>query len=168
MLRYMEGSASTEQREAGFLKAMAKHPDIQLVSTNQFAGDTADSAQTKAENLLAGFVKDGVAQFDGIFCPNESSASGMLRALERANIAGKVKYVAFDSSDGLVKGLESGEINALVLQDPVKMGYLGVKTMIDVLDGKPVEKRIDTGVNLATPENMKTKEIADLLHPPIQ
>ena len=74
----------------------------------------------------------------------------MLRVLQDNGWAGKVKFVGFDASDNLVKGLRDGHIDALVVQDPVKMGYLGVKTMVAHLKGEPVEKRIDTGVHLVT------------------
>jgi ribose transport system substrate-binding protein len=168
MLRYQEGSASTEKREQGFLDAMKKNPDIQIASANQYAGATGDSAQKAAENLIAGYKNaDGSLSIDGIFTPNESSTFGMLRALQGAKVAGKVKFVGFDASEKLLTGLEAGEIHGLVLQDPVRMGELGVKTMLDILDGKTPDKRIDTGVHLATPENLKTQEIQDLLHPPL-
>jgi ribose transport system substrate-binding protein len=169
MLRYQEGSASTEKREQGFIDAFAHFPDIQIVSKNQYAGATADSAQKAADNLLAGFKNaDGTLGIDGIFTPNESSTFGMLRALQSANAAGKVKFVGFDASEKLVAGLSSGEIDGLILQDPVNMGYLGVKTMMDLLAGKSVEKRIDTGVHLATPANLKSDEIQKLVHPPLK
>jgi ribose transport system substrate-binding protein len=166
MLRYQEGSASTEKREQGFLDAIARHAGIEIVSKNQYAGATGDSAQKAADNLLAGYKNaDGSLSVDGIFCPNESSTFGMLRALESAKAAGKVKFVGFDASEKLVSALSSGEIHGLVLQDPVNMGYLGVKTMMDVLAGKTVQKRIDTGVHLATPENLNSPEIQQLVHP---
>lgn len=169
MLRYEEGSASTEQREQGFLDAMKKHPDIQLVSINQYAGPTGDSAQKAAENLIAPYKNaDGSFAIDGIFTPNESSTYGMLRALEGIKIAGKVKFVGFDASEKLVDALSSGELQGLIVQDPVNMGYLGVKTMMDVLHGKPVEKRIDTGVHLATLQNLNSEEIKNLIHPPLE
>jgi ribose transport system substrate-binding protein len=168
MLRYAEGSASTEKREQGFLNAMKRNPGIQVVSANKYAGATADSAQKAAENLIAAYDNgNGTLSVDGIFTPNESSTFGMLRALESAKVAGKVKFVGFDSSEKLIGGMKSGEIFGLVLQDPFKMGNLGVKTMLDVLDGKKVDKRIDTGVKLATPENLATPEIKDLINPPL-
>jgi ribose transport system substrate-binding protein len=169
LLRYQEGSASTEKREQGFLDAMKKHPNIQIVSMNKFAGATADSAQKTAENLLAAYKNaDGSLSIDGVFCPNESSTFGMLRALQSAKAAGKTKFVGFDASETLVGALGAGEIHGLVLQDPINMGYLGVKTMMQVLDGKSVEKRIDTGVHLATPENINAQEIKDLVNPPLE
>ena len=61
--------------------------------------------------------------------------------------------------------LESGAIDALVVQDPVKMGYLAVKTLVAHIKGEPVEKRIDTGVHLATQANMNEPEMKELLRP---
>lgn len=167
MLRYQEGSASTMNREQGFLDALKEnYPDIEVVSSNQYAGATTESAFQASENLLAPLrTPDGGMTIDGIFCPNESSAFGMLRALKDTGLAGKVKYVGFDSSDQLVKALREGHIHGLVLQDPINMGYLGVKTIIAHLRGEKVEKRIDTGSEVATPENMDDPKMKNLLEP---
>lgn len=164
LLRYAVGSASTEAREKGFLTAMARHPEIKLVSDNQYAGATAEEALSKAGSLLTS-LKD--QQVDGIFCPNESSTFGMLRALQAKGLAGKVKFVGFDASAKLIEALKAGEINALSVQNPFNMGYEGVKAAIAALDGKPVEPRIDTGVTLVTGENIETQEVKDLINPPL-
>jgi ribose transport system substrate-binding protein len=167
VLRYQEGSASTREREEGFLQVMRANPDIDVVSENQHAGPTTESAQAKAESLLAPFKKpDGSLAIDGIFCPNESSTFGMLRALQSNGWAGKVRFVGFDASSKLVEALRAGEIDALVVQNPRKMGYLGVKTMVDKIAGKPVEARIDTGATLVTKENMDSDEIRKVLEAP--
>jgi len=167
MLRYQEGSASTMNREQGFLDVLKeKYPQIQVVSANQYGGATTDTAQRASENLLAPLrTPDGGLTIDGIFCPNESSTFGMLRALQDFRLAGKVKFVGFDSNERLVQALADGEIHGLVLQDPINMGYLGVKTMVAYLQGKKVEKLIDTGSAVATPENMNDPKIRNLLEP---
>ena len=167
MLRYQEGSASTMNREQGFLDVLKeKYPDIEVVSANQYGGATTESAYQASENLLAPLrTADGGLTIDGIFCPNESTTFAMLRALEDSDLAGKVKYVGFDSSDRLVQGLRKGQIHGLVLQDPINMGYLGVKTVVAHLQGKKVEKLIDTGSAVATPENMDDPKIKNLLDP---
>jgi len=166
MLRYMEGSASTAEREQGFLDAIAKAKEIEVVSSNQYAGATTDTAQKASENLLASLRSaEGGLKVDGLFCPNESSAFGMLRALQSAKLAGKVKFVGFDTSDKLSAALKSGELHGTVLQNPVRMGYLTVKSMVEHLRGGKVERRIDTGAAIATPENMEQPEIRALLHP---
>ncbi|MGD8501722.1 MAG: substrate-binding domain-containing protein, partial [Phycisphaerales bacterium] len=133
---------------------------------NQYGGATTESAYMASENLLAPLrTADGGLTIDGIFCPNESTAFAMLRALQDGGLAGKVKYVGFDSSDRLVKGLRDGEIQGLVLQDPINMGYLGVKTIMEHLQGRTVERRIDTGSAVATPENMDDPKMKNLLEP---
>ncbi|MBC8064484.1 MAG: substrate-binding domain-containing protein [Chlorobia bacterium] len=167
VLRYQEGSASTMNREKGFLDVMKASTGIKILSDNRYAGATVESAQTEAENLLSGFKKpDGSLNVEGIYCPNESSTFGMLRALQTNGWAGKVKFVGFDSSVKLIEGLSKGEINALILQNPRKMGYLGVKTMVEHLKKTPVEKRVDTGAELVTGDNMKDPAIAKLLEVP--
>ncbi len=166
MLRYLEGSASTNDREEGFLEAVGAHKNIQVLSSNQYAGADVEGAYAKAESMLNRFKRpNGALDVDGIFCPNEPTTIGMLRVLEDSGWAGKVKFVGFDASDSLVKGLEGGHIDALVLQDPVKMGYLGVKTLVAHLKGGPVERRIDTGVQLVTRDKMNESPAKELLHP---
>jgi ribose transport system substrate-binding protein len=166
LLRYAEGHDSTGKREEGFLEAIKANPGIEIVSANQYGGADVDGAYKKAESLLSTFKKaDGSLAIDGIFTPNESVSFAMLRVLQDNGWAGKVKFVGFDASPNLVQGLRDGAIDGLVVQDPVRMGYLAVKTMVSHLNGQPVEKWIDTGVHVATKENMETPEIKPLVEP---
>ena len=102
MMRYVEGSESTHQREEGFLEGAGEQTGLELLSTNQYAGNTKEGAQSVAENLLT--AHPGVT---GIFCSNESATHGMLRALEAAGLAGKVRFVGFDSRGTLLDGLRA-------------------------------------------------------------
>ena len=112
-----------------------------MVSSNQYGGADVEGAYKKAESLLSTYKKpDGSLGIDGIFSPNESSSFALLRVLQDNGWAGKVKFVGFDASPNLVKGLRDGGIDGLVVQDPVKMGYEAVKTMVAHLKGQPVEK----------------------------
>ena len=104
-------------------------------------------------------ILDKLQECDGIFCPNESSSVGMLLALRQANLAGKKKFVGFDASPTLIEGLKGKQIDALVAQNPAKMGYEGVMTMVKTLKGEKVEPRIDTGVKVVTLENLDTPDI---------
>ncbi len=158
LLRYMEGSASTMEREAGFLDVIKKSPDIHLIVDNRYGGATASEAQTSAMNLM-----DQLREADGIFCSNESLTFGMLLALRQNNLAGKAKFVGFDSSAPLVEALRKGEIQALVAQNPRKMGYEGVKAIVAHLNGEKVPASVDSGVMLLTPENLDTPEVQELL-----
>jgi ribose transport system substrate-binding protein len=169
LLRYAEGHDSTGKREQGFLDAMKAHPGIEVVSSNQYGGADVEGAYKKAESLLSTYKKpDGSLGIDGIFTPNESGSFALLRVLEDNGWAGKVKFVGFDASPNLVKGLRDGGIDGLVVQDPVHMGYVAVKTMVAHLKGQPVEKWIDTGVHVATKDNMDTPEIKSLLEPDLK
>ena len=164
LLRYAEGSASTEEREAGFLQEMKqKFPNIQLISTDQYAGATRDTAKRASENLLNRFGDD----VQGIFCPNESTTAGMLSALQDAGKAGKVMFVGFDTSQSFIDAMRAKQLHGIVVQNPFNMGYLGVRTMLESLQGKPVEKRIDTGVTMITLDNLDGADTQTLLHPPL-
>jgi ribose transport system substrate-binding protein len=158
LLRYLVGSASTDDREKGFLEAIGESKGIRVLVDNRYAGATAGEAKTNALNLI-----DQIRQADGVFCPNESSTMGMLLALQQEGLAGKIRFVGFDASPPLVKALADGEIDALVVQDPRKMGYTGVETLIAHLEGKQVEDVIDTGVVVVTRENMNDPNVKRLI-----
>jgi ribose transport system substrate-binding protein len=165
LLRYAEGSASTQEREAGFLEQLrTRYPDVRVISSDQYAGPTRETAKRASENLLNRYG----AELHGVFTPNESSTIGMLLALQDIGRVGQMKFVGFDVSDILVDALRAGQLHGLVVQNPVKMGYLGVKTMVDHLQGKNVEKRVDTGVMLITAESLDSEEVKALLQPPPQ
>lgn len=160
MLRYQEGSAATEEREAGFLDHMRdRYPDVTVISSNQYAGATRDTARRASENLLNRHAHE----IDGIFTPNESSTHGMLLALQDIRRAGRVAFVGFDTSAVFVDAMGRGELQGFVVQNPVNMGYLSVMTLVDHLQGRPVPPTIDTGVELVTPENLNEPGIQRLL-----
>jgi len=163
LLRFQQGVASTEAREKGFEERMrGAHPGVEIVSSNQHAGATRDTAKTAAENLLNRF-----ADVDGIFAPNESSTVGTLLALEDSGRAGRVRFIGFDTSADFVPALRAGKMDGIVVQNPFGMGELGVKTMVRHIRGETVEKRIDTGVALITPANLDTPASKQLLSPPL-
>ncbi len=165
LLRYQEGSASTDARERGFLERLAEaHPGITVVSDDQYAGATRDTAKRASENLLNRFAGD----IQGVFTPNESSTAGMLLALQDVGRAGQVRFVGFDASETFVTAMRQGQLHGLVLQDPFEMGYRGVRTMVAHLQGQAVEPRVDTGVRIVTPETLDTPEAQALLNPPIE
>jgi len=161
LIRVIESVEGGRQREDGFLEAVkAGFPEITILSDNQYAGITTETAYQTTENLLSRFP-----DVDAIFTPNESTTFGCLRALEDRGLAGKVIHVGFDSSKKLIEALEKRELRGLVLQDPFRMGYDSVKTAVAHLKGEPYEKHVDTGVVLATPDNMSEPAIQKLLSP---
>ncbi len=162
LLRHLVGSASTHKRAEGFLKGLKEHgPEIELISSDKYAGATVEESQEAANNLLNQFAEE----VDGIFTPNESATEGMMAALKLAGIAGKVKFVGFDVNDALLGGVEEGVIHALALQDPFNMGYLAVKHSVAHLKGEKVERLVDTGSVILTPDNLKDARIQELVAP---
>lgn len=162
LLRYSAGSESTEQREAGFLAALTKYPNIKVISDNQRAGSDGEDSLKTAASLLTSLG----SKTDGIFTVCEPNNKAMLQALENAKLAGKIMFVGFDSDPRFVQALRDGKMHGIVLQDPYHMGYMAVKTMVEHLDGKEVQRVITTGEYLATAENMDEPRMKQLLAPP--
>lgn len=158
MLRYQVGSASTEAREAGFKAELAKYPDLQLTVDNRYGGATIGDAKTQALNLL-----DRLREASGVFCCNELTTHGMLLALQQEGLAGKLQFVGFDASPALVKGVEAGAIQALIVQNPKRMGREAVQQMAMILRGEAAAPRIDTGVAMVDREALAKPEVQALL-----
>ena len=153
-----KGSISTDEREEGFIETIKKEfPNIQLLQLLYGEADRAKSLSV-AEDII---TKN--PDLNGIFASNESSAVGALRAINVKAVQGKVKLVGFDSSPDLVTAVKAGIIDSLVVQDPYKMGYEGVRAVLNQKAGKPVERRMDTGVELVTKDNLDTAQIQNLI-----
>jgi ribose transport system substrate-binding protein len=151
LLRYQQGSASTEAREEGFLAQMAAaHASVTLLSSDQHAGNSRDSAKRTMENLLNRFG-DAI---EGVFAPCEPVTIGALLALQDLGRAGKVKLVGFDATPALVAALRRRELHGLVVQDPFRIGSIGVDLLIGHLLGERVPARVDTDAVLVAPDDV--------------
>ena len=163
LMRFSEGSNSTATREEGFLAWMrANAPAINLVSTDQNAGVTMELALKTGQNLLNKFPN-----VNGVFCPNESTTFGFLRALKTVGKAGDIKLVGFDYTDPIAAAVRAGELSGVVVQDPFRMGYQGVKTAFAAKNGETVPKRIETEVIFVTADNIDKPEIIAVTSPDI-
>lgn len=162
LLRYQKSVGSTEAREEGFAERIRIYPAIELLRSEQYAGVTRDTAKRAAEALLQRHP-----DADAIFTPNESSTAGTLMALQALQQAGKTIFVGFDASELYVDTMRYQRIHGLVVQNPLLMGELGVRTLADHIAGKPVEKRIDIPAVMVTPENMDKPDIQKLLRLPL-
>ncbi|MDX2039766.1 MAG: substrate-binding domain-containing protein [Acidobacteriota bacterium] len=159
ILGVKKGSISTDEREEGFRETIKKDfPGINLIPIIFYGESVATKSLSVAEDILT-----ANPDLTGIFASNETSTVGAVNAIRQRNLAGKVTLVGFDASPDLVRGIREGGIDSLVLQDPFKMGYEGVRTIIDKLAGKTPERRIDTGVKLLTKENVDTPEMQRLI-----
>lgn len=162
LLRYKEGSESTFQREEGFLEEIAQFPEIRVISSTEYGEDSVARAKTKVQQLLQRHP-----EVDGLFAVCESNANGSLEALLEAELAGKVKFVAFDPSERLIEAVQAGHCDGIVLQDPVRMGYESVKAVVRAIEGQQVESFVGTGEEVATSANLADPRIDTLLHPPV-
>jgi ribose transport system substrate-binding protein len=178
LFRYAPGSESTEQREQGFLDVVNKviaerkmdgKPAPEIISDNVYAGPTVETAANAATTMLQRLEAKGI---DGIFAVNESSATGLLNAMRSASLTKKVRVVAFDISAPLRRAIEEGEADGTIVQDPYRMGYLGVWYLVQQREGYNVQpdgkKDVSTGEYLVTKDNIKSKEIEGLFTPELQ
>ena len=159
LIPFVKGAATSELREEGFKKGIAAFPNIQLADTQYCDSDVAKAMDVTEDMLTAH------PDLKGVFATNEPAAIGAVQAVESAGKGGDFKIVAFDASPDQLTALERGTIHALVVQNPFKMGYMGVKSAYDSLKGQPVEKRIDTGVEVITKDNLNNPDIQKLLNP---
>ena len=155
------GSVSTDEREQGFQETIKqKYPGIQIVAFQYGESDRAMSLDRASDILTAN------TDLQGFFASNESSTVGVVQALKQKGLAGKVVLVGFDSSPNLIEDLKGGAIDSLVLQNPYKMGYEAVKSIVAKLNGQTPPRKVDTGVKLLTRENLSTEEMQQLLRAP--
>lgn len=159
LIPFVKGAATSNMREKGFRDEIAKHKDIQLVSVLYSNSDIMQGMRAAEDMLTAN------PDLAGIFAANEGGAVGAARALDMRRLGGRVKLVAFDASPAQISALEKGTIQALVVQNPYRMGYDGVKAALRALAGEDVEPRIDTGVTVVTRDNLDDPEVLKLLYP---
>ncbi|NOZ60689.1 MAG: ABC transporter substrate-binding protein [Calditrichaeota bacterium] len=154
---FVPGAATSTMREQGFVNKIKTYPDIKLLPIRYSQSEVA-LAMAVTEDILTAHP-----DIKGIFAANEAGTIGVIQALKTKNKIGQVKVVGFDAASNEVEALKKGEIDALIVQDPFKMGYEGVKAAVNFLKGEPVEKRIDTGVYVVTRDNLSDPKISRLL-----
>ncbi len=159
LYRALKGAGATEARERGFLETIKSYPGIELIDGDIWAGGNRTDAETNAEMLL----KKTGTDIQGVFAPNSTSSHGMLIALRKAELAGKVKFVGFDVSAETLAAINAGDMQASVVQNPRQMGYLSVKTLLAHVKGQPVEGIIQTDCRLIYADNLTQPEIAKLI-----
>jgi ribose transport system substrate-binding protein len=162
IVRVMAGSQSTTEREEGFKSVVAKNPKIKIVSEQYGDSDRAKSQR------VAGDILAAHPNLVGFYGPNESSTVGILNALHDVKKAGKIKFVGFDSSEELAKALDDGEIDALVLQNPVLMGERAVRAAVAKLNGENVPKNQPIAPTLITRANKDQPAMQQLLRPNLE
>jgi len=163
MVLHVPGSFSTMERERGFEDTTAKEfPQIHILQKKYGMSDRS-KAMAAAENILTAHP-----DLDAIFASTEPSAVGTALAVKSRGLSGKVKFVGFDASEGLVEDLKGGTIDALVAQDPFRIGYNAVQTLVDKLNGKTPPKRIDLSARVITKSDLDKPDVQALLNPDVK
>jgi ribose transport system substrate-binding protein len=163
LFRWLAGNAATTARETGFLDTLkSQFPEIEVISADQYAQGSYDLGKKTAVELLKRLGKEA----DGIFTVSELTTLAMLDALhETGQSGGKAAFLGYDNNPQLLAALKAGDIKGLVVQNPFQMGYQSVKTLVSHLQGKTVEKEIDTGCTMVTLDNITRPVVDELLNP---
>jgi len=104
----------------------------------------------------------------GVFANNLIMAQGVGQALAENKKADTIKMIGFDADDKLIGLLKDGTIYGLIVQDPYRMGYDGIKTALAASKGEKVPAFVDTGANLITKANMNNEKEHALLFPNVK
>jgi len=163
LITSLPGVGSLDQRAKGFKEELAaKYPRLKLV-----ADKFADGQATTGLNIMTDLITAN-PDLRGVFASNLIMAQGAGQAIAENKKADTIKLIGFDSDDKLIGFLKDGTIYALVVQDPYRMGYDGIKTALAVSKGEKVAKDVDTGANLITKANMTGEKQNALLNPKVK
>jgi ribose transport system substrate-binding protein len=162
VVAWTPNSASTDARLQGFRETLTKEfPGVVIVDSQYPNPPTMDKARDVTQDMLT-----RNADIDGVFACNATTAGGaltVLKSFQQSQNAKKIKMVGFDAWPMVVEGLRNGDLDSLIIQNPYKMGYEGVRAIISHLKGQPVPKEVDTGVELITAESLSDPKIMELL-----
>ena len=147
------GISTTDQREEGFIQAMASHPDIEVLET-QFNDDDANKAAAQLQAVLA-----RNPDLAGVFGANLFSAVGTADGVKAVGKSGEIRVVAFDTPTRIVDDIKSGLIDMAIAQHPAEIGYYGVVTAYAALTGQSVPVAIGTGFTVMDSSNIEDPEI---------
>lgn len=160
IIAHVAGTQNAMERSNGFIDAMAKHyPNIKVLEVQYSDGDPQKAMDKTIDMVRAN------PDISAVYATNEGSTLGVANAIDSLGIAGKVKVMGFDSTEGIIAFLKAGTIQGFVVQDAYQIGYQGLKTLYNVLEGKKVTSVIDIPVKVVTAENIDNPDMQTLLYP---
>lgn len=159
VMNFVQAAKNASQREEGFQDYVARFPNVRVVDI-QYSQSNQRNAEEITRRWLAQYPS-----LDGIVALNAESSIGVGREIQRSGKGGKVKVIAFDSPPETMGLLQDGVVQALILQNPFNNGYLAVKNAVDIIEGRNVPERMDTGIKLIDLDNMLWPENQKLLIP---
>ncbi|MGK0236845.1 MAG: ribose transport system substrate-binding protein [Candidatus Pelagisphaera sp.] len=160
VVRHRQGDSNTEAREAGFIERIkSRYPSIRLISMDQHVGNNVEKANNVAEYLLNRYGR----RLNAVFASSAVGTDAMLTGLRNFNLTEQVHLVGYEASVTSLEAIKSGEIKGLVVSNPYRMGYLGVTTLVDNIQGGNIPTIVDTGVTLVTQSNIDSSEVREAL-----
>lgn len=160
VVRHRQGDSNTEAREAGFIERIkSRYPSIRLISMDQHVGNDIEKAYGVAEYLLNRYGR----RLNAVFASSSVGTDAMLTGLRNFNLTEQVHLVGYEASVTSLEAIKSGEIKGLVVSNPYRMGYLGVTTLVDNIQGGNIPTIVDTGVTLVTQSNIDSSEVREAL-----
>jgi len=122
----------------------------------------ADPARSRAaaEDILTAHP-----ELAGLFASSEAASLGSIQAVRNRGLAGKLKLVTFDFSKTHVEALQDGTINAMLVQDPFRLGYEAVKSLDDKLNGRTAPKRLELPARVIVKSDLDKPDVRALLFP---
>jgi ribose transport system substrate-binding protein len=163
LITHLPGVGSLDARNKGYKEELAaKYPGLKLV-----ADKVSDGNATTGLNIMTDLIT-AYPNLRGVFADNLIQCQGAGQAIAENKKGDTIKLVCFDADDKLVSFLKDGTVAALVLQDPYRMGYDGIKTGLAISKGEKVADFVDTGANLVTKANMNDPKESALLNPKVK
>jgi len=160
VVRHRQGDSNTEAREAGFIERIkSRYPSIRLISMDQHVGNNVEKANNVAEYLLNRYGR----RLNAVFASSAVGTDAMLTGLRNFNLTEQVHLVGYEASVTSLEAIKSGEIKGLVVSNPYRMGYLGVTTLVDNIQGGNIPTIVDTGVTIVTQSNIDSSEVREAL-----
>ncbi|WCE31914.1 ABC transporter substrate-binding protein [Vibrio sp. SCSIO 43137] len=160
IIAHVAGTQNAMERSNGFIDEMAKsYPNIKVLEVQYSDGDPQKAMDKTIDMVRAN------PDLSAVYATNEGSTLGVANAIDSLGLAGKVKVMGFDSTEGIIAFLKAGTIQGFVVQDAYQIGYQGLKTLYNVLDGKKVAGVIDIPVKVVTAENIDSPDMQQLLYP---
>jgi ribose transport system substrate-binding protein len=156
---FQAGTVTNDQRTQGFKEGLKKHPELKLVATQSSQSDVNTALRVTSDILTAH------PDLNAIFAANEPGVIGAAQAVRQAGKAGKIVIIGWDAAPDEVKGVKNGEISALVVQNPFRMGYDAVNAIVKKIRSGTQPKSEDTGVTFVTKSNIDDPKVQALLKP---
>lgn len=159
LMSFVAGSQTAAEREQGFKQGISQFRDVQLIGTQYSLAD-ATRAMSIMDNVLT-----ATPDLAGVFTSEEKTGAGVARQLEISGKGKDIKFVAFDASDALIQALQKGIVDALVVQQPYQMGYLGVEFAVKAIRGESIPAFVETPTVVVTRDNFNDPDIQKILYP---